>query len=441
MRLSILLLCLAGLAAAPQDDARVTDLIQKLEDDAFDVREQAQKDLVKIGEPALAALRKALERTGKESDKGELKIRSEATVREIELAIKAAKVYRDPRLVTISAKEQDLGKLLEEIGRQAGVTLDASAIDRSEKVSLEAKGLPLFQVLDRLCVGSRDRTFELRKEGTVTFLKEPHVPCPSAYSGPVRVRVTRADLQRATDFKTRTSSLKLTLEADYERYLAPFGKPEIDLKAVDEEGKAVEVAAGHENDNVFQNAGGRIFVMGAMMALDDGADRSRPFTLKSIAPGTTKVTLRGKARLVFPLDTREVKFEKPQSGATVDAGPYRVKLERTGPRNSWTISIQNTARDPGTSSTEDVERRVMRESLVAVDEDGTEHTGAMEPGRAGRSAISVINGKIVTQEGAGSFDARFATLRGKAVKELRFKFVDATFPKEFPFEIRDLELP
>src|SRR5205085_5407297 len=62
------------------DESAISALIRQLGDDAFDKREQAQKKLAAIGEPALEMLSKAV----KESTDVEVRTRGLAVLREIE---------------------------------------------------------------------------------------------------------------------------------------------------------------------------------------------------------------------------------------------------------------------------------------------------------------------------------------------------------------------
>src|SRR5438094_5434888 len=114
-------------------DSGVRDLIQRLEDDRVEYREKAQKDLGAMGEAALPALREVVESP---RSSGELKLRAAAAIRDIELALKAAKVYREPKPLTLKAADTMLRETLDEIARQAGVTIDSSAVDGAAKVTL-----------------------------------------------------------------------------------------------------------------------------------------------------------------------------------------------------------------------------------------------------------------------------------------------------------------
>ena len=57
----LLAFALATLPCPAQDEAKIKELIQKLDDDSFEAREQAEKELVALGEAAVPSLKKAAE--------------------------------------------------------------------------------------------------------------------------------------------------------------------------------------------------------------------------------------------------------------------------------------------------------------------------------------------------------------------------------------------
>ncbi len=445
----LLAVALLALPFPAQDEARFRELVQKLEDDSFEVREQAQKDLVKLGEPAVPALKAAVAAASKSNDRGELKARAEAALREIELSAKSRAVYRDPARITLRLKDAPLADALKEIGRQAGLKVDASAVDGTATVTIEAEGAPLFKVLDDLCRGRDDRTYEYREEGVVKFSRDRHPACPSDYPGPFRVRVARMRLERTTDFKERKAVLHVTVEGDHEKYLKPWKGYEVDLtKATDDKGSALEARKGEEDEEVNQVFGGavmKIQVARAFRAM--GAAGAEPagtsFTLRGLSAGASRVTLQGTLKISFPLEAKTLAFERPQGGETQEVGDYTVKIDRTLGRNRFALSIARKGAKPQDESfLEEIDQRVDHESVVAIDEDGAEHKGTMAASNDSFGArIRIVNG-VVERSGTGaSYQAGFQTLGNKTVKELRFRFVSSSYVKSVPFRIEGVELP
>src|SRR6185436_19365839 len=88
---ALLLLLLFVLQA---QDQGLRELIQRLEDDRAESREKAQKEIVALGEAAIPALKAVVDSV---QSPGELKLRAAAVIREIELSVKAAKAFREPK--------------------------------------------------------------------------------------------------------------------------------------------------------------------------------------------------------------------------------------------------------------------------------------------------------------------------------------------------------
>jgi len=450
MRRFLIALALAALPAAAQDDARIKELILKLDDDGFEAREQAEKELVAIGEPALPLLRKAAEEAEKRKDGGEVKVRTLSALRAIEFAAKARQVYVEPKKVTLKLAETELGRVLDEIAKQTGVKFDASSVDGRAIVSVDAKDAPLFKVLDDLCRGQDERTYEFREEG-VKFQKEPHRPYPTAYEGPFRIRIVRLKQERSTDFKARTAQIQLSLEADWQKHLSPSKRYEIEVrKAVDDKGGTLEVRKGEDWDDpngVMVAGGARIVMMKRAVMMAGGAggalETVQPFTLKGLTSGATRVTLQGVAKFTFPLDKTDVKFEKPGASETREAGDYSIALKNLASGRLWTLTFARAKGKGDAGSVEDIDGRLDKESMVAVDEDGAEHKATLIPTTASGIQIMVGPGGVVQPEGTplATYQVMFPALRNKPIKELRFKFVGQAFVKQVPFAFEGLELP
>src|SRR3954466_10474007 len=155
------LLLLLALAVNVQDPVPA-DLLRNLEDDRVEIREQAQKKLIELGDSVLPLLKETAESP---RSSGELKLRASAVLKAIELNAKLLKAFKEPRRVTLKAADTMLREILDEIARQAELTIDSSAVDAAAKVTMIADGLPLFQVLDLLCKDQAERTWEPLDDG------------------------------------------------------------------------------------------------------------------------------------------------------------------------------------------------------------------------------------------------------------------------------------
>jgi hypothetical protein len=439
-------LLLLALLAPAQDDARARELAQKLEDDAFDVREQAQADLVKMGEPVLPLLRRMLSES---KDRAELRLRLEAALREIETAAKARSVCPEPRLITLKADGVPVARLLEEIARQAELKIDAAAIDGTATASLDLQAMPVMRALDELCRSRDDRRWEFVDEDRVRLLKEATPSWPASYSGSFRVRTTSMRHARSTDFKTKTSSVRLVVEADCEKRVKPARGVEIEItQARDDKGSVLEIRKGEEEDDGMivgrggirvNRVGMRMWAAGGNM---DAASAGDTITLKGVDPAATKLSLQGVATFRFPLDRNDIRFTPPASGETREAADLRIRLDAQG-NARWKLSISKAKPDGGPAGlAEDVQQRLDLESLVGVDEDGGEHKGAFMPsGDTMAARIVVVNGVVQQSVDSVSYLLQFPSLRGKAAKEIRFKFADRVLEKKVSFAFENISLP
>src|SRR5215831_14310738 len=138
-----LLLTLLLLCALPQEPG-LRELIQRLEDDRAESREKAQKEIVALGESAIPALKEVIDSV---KSPGELKLRAAAVIRDIELAAKTARAFREPRRITLKVADQALRDVLDEVAKQADVKIEARAVDGLANVTLDVTDAPLFDVL------------------------------------------------------------------------------------------------------------------------------------------------------------------------------------------------------------------------------------------------------------------------------------------------------
>jgi hypothetical protein len=443
----IIAVALLGLLLHPQEDLRIRELIGKLEDDSFEEREKAERDLVVLGAPALPALRESLLRAKDAKDGGELRLRLRSAIQTIELEQKAKAVYSEPRPITLHLKDAPLREALEALARESGLKFESQAIDTLARVTLDVDRAPLLKVLDDLCRAQEARHYEYREAGVIRFLKEPHVDYPSAYAGPFRVRVLTQRLERATDFKNRTCVLHLSLQADYEKYLKPSRNYEIQIdKAWDDSGRRLEARSGDGSDEIERMLGGRLQRRGLQIALArQGApvESSHPFTLKKLAPDSRRVTLEGSFKFTFPLEHADIRFEKLAAGQTQEAADYSIKLLSPTARHPWQVHFARKSR-PGIlddSLLEDLEERIDRGSLVGVDEEGNEHKGTLTLSSE-MVAFGGAPGAPLREDLVGfSYQTDFPTLKGKPLKELRFRFMDKSYVKSTNWKLEGLELP
>jgi len=428
MRALLLLLTLA----LPAQDPAPEELLRNLEDDRVEVREQAQKALTALGDAVVPLL---LETAESPRSSGELKLRAGAVLRAIQLNTRLRKAFKEPRRVTLKAEGTMLREILDETARQAEVAIDASAVDGSAKVTLDAKDLPLFQILDLLCKDQPERTWEAQDDGGIRFLKEKHGDVPAEYGGPFRVRVQAMNVERNTDFKGKTALATVTLQADWDRRVKPSKIVDIDVTRVaDDQNSPLEVSAADAGVVIVRGVPGAQLRLNGMVFPEPG-ENNRAFTLRNLSPAATRIEVEGIARFTFPLDYRDIRFEKPGTVESRDLGDTTVKLARGGSTEIWTLSFHKSPAATTPSWSRMISQRFDPESFVVVDQEGNEFTGTMRaPNIRGRqfeaaSEVGVWYQAVIPRNPANP------------IKEVRFRFVDQTLVKSLPFKFRGLPLP
>jgi hypothetical protein len=424
------LLLLLALAVNVQDPSPA-ELLRNLEDDRVEVREQAQKKLSELGEAVVPLLK---EMAASPRSSGELKLRAAAVLKSMEFKAKLLKAFKEPRRVTLKAADTMLREILDEIARQAEVTIDSSAIDAAAKVTMAAEGLPLFQVLDLLCKDQAERTWEPLDDGNVRLLKDRHAAMPAEYGGPFRIRVQSLNVERSTDFKSKAATATVTLQADWDRRIKPLNIVDIDVtKASDGLNSPIEVSAADAGVVVVRGVPGAQLRFNGMVFPEPGAN-TRAFTLRNLSPAATEIELEGMARFIFLLDYSEIRFDKPGPVESRDLGDTTVKLVHGGASETWTLSFHKNPSATTPSWSRIISQRFDPDSFVVVDQEGNEFMSPMRPpnlrGRQfdGTSEIGVWQATIPRNP-------------SKPIKEVRLRFVDQTLVKSLPFKFSGLSLP
>lgn len=431
--LSAMLAVLAAAQDGPGEE-RIRRLLSDLEHDDVAIRERAERELEEAGETAALALRRILESA--EGAQNELTLRAAAVLRKIERAAKIRAAVREPALLRLCLRDAELRAVLAEIERQAGVRFaDLLPAAAPARVTLEANGRPLLAVLDELG-RQTGLSYRWEGEGTLRLLPETPPSCPAAYPGPFRVRAADMRLERRTDFKNRTVSLRVLLAADHDRSLQTVGPPSVSLrKARDDRGSNLEIRAGAEKPEFVAGAGQAVVRVavgrpGAAVPWADAATEThQEFILSGLAPGASKIWLEGTVRCALALETRDIHLPA-KAGAQANAGDIQIQAKRKGGR-PWMLTFTPTRGEFEKNFLQAIIQHLLEESLVAVDVQGKEY-----------KAMALVpqmefpgNGREV------SFQVIFQVGEAQEIREIRFKFVTDMHIHELPFALEAVELP
>jgi len=428
MRALALLLALA----VNVQDPSPAGLLRDLEDDRVEVREEAQKKLIELGDAIRPLLKETLESP---RSSGELKIRASAVLKGIDFNAKLLKAFKEPKRVTLKADGTMLREILDEVARQAEVAIDSSAVDSAAKVTLRAEGLPLFQVLDLICQDQAERTWESLDDGNIRLVKDRHAATPAEYGGPFRVRVQSLNVERNTDFRARTATATVTLQADWDRRLKPSNIVDIDVtRTSDGLNSPIEVSAADAGVVVVRGVPGAQLRFNGMVFPEPGAN-NRAFMLRNLSPAATEIEVEGIARFTFPLDYKEIRFDKPGTIESRDLGDTTVKITRAAASETWNLSFHKNPSATTPSWSRMISQRFDPDSFVVVDAEGNEFATTMRPPNVRGRQFEAAS------EASVWYQAVIPRSPSNPIKEVRFRFVDQTLVKSLPFKFSRLPLP
>lgn len=210
-------LLLSGLAAillglAPQD---LESLLRQLGDESAETRNRATERLIRLGEPARAAVRRA-----SVSGEAEERLRAGEVLKTMDLYAELKPWYALDSRVTLSG-ETTLEKAARAIEGQTGQRIEAEAWpEGSFRVDLQ--DAPFWKALEAICESGGSRSLVAGTEGP--RLRGPRWVKPlSVISGPFRVSGGSTSLRRDFDVDSKSGGATLTLwiSLAWERTILP----------------------------------------------------------------------------------------------------------------------------------------------------------------------------------------------------------------------------
>ena len=209
MTLTLLLL----LALLPQDE--VTDLILKLGDEAIEVREKAAARLLKIGEPARAALLKA-----KDSDSEETRIRVAQILKNLDFHKEMGAWLKPPARVTLSG-EMTLEEAMRAFELQSGQKV-ACGDWPAAQFKVDVKDVEAWTALEAICKASGVRTLQLGVDGP-KLGGQAFKEVPTAVSGSFCIRFDSFSYRRSyyVDHGTESKTLSLGIQLGWGQAAVP----------------------------------------------------------------------------------------------------------------------------------------------------------------------------------------------------------------------------
>ena len=193
----------------------VDDLVRQLTDDLVEVRIKAEQKLVKMGEPARAALAKAAA-----SGNPELMVRATQLLKTLDLH-KELRTWLAPSARITLSGEKTLEEAVREIERQSSQKVQCHSWPEG-KFKVDLKDAPYWEALESVCAASGARTLYATEAGPVLG-GTSYVKVPTAVSGSFCLRFDSLRESRRFGILHGHESrmLALILHLGWERSVAP----------------------------------------------------------------------------------------------------------------------------------------------------------------------------------------------------------------------------
>ena len=427
---------LALLLAVPQDDLekKVADLVGRLGDPSIETREQAVEDLVRLGAPAVPALRRAAGALD-----GEARGRLDAVLRALALAEALQRSLPPLRSVSLAVQNKPARQVLEDIGRQAGLRLTfEDDVIGAAPITLALKGATPLEALDLACrrggslaVGLADSDSDVPTPPHLKVFVTDAVDVPAVYVRHYRVQATSISLTKIQRFKAVESSGSLGLRVSW----APDVRPAALLSSkitglVDDRGRSLlPEEADEDGDGItlFHQAGYE-------------GDVQQDVTFKHPAADAVKIeSLKGTFVFSYPVDVRTLSF-----------APGAAPAERTRELHGLRISLASVH-----------EKRGSVHLKIAVE---GRYTGPVDPARRFRTEedpnvptlfqggdlrAEMSDGRtlvpdyesLLTEEGRLAYDFTLRNAKLGDLKEIRIPCVLTHHLDRVDFELKGLAFP
>jgi hypothetical protein len=422
-------------------ERKVADLVAKLADDSIDAREQAVKDLADLGPSAIPLLRKAIAKLD-----GEVRGRLEQAIKAIEAQDTLSHTLPPFKTVTLDHRNRPAREALEEIARQAGLSVQLEGEVGKEPLSISLRNVTPLQAIDEVCRkhgqllprmnGGEEEFTGFRRSaapGRKIFLTAaPFVNFPAAYVRHYRARVTEVSLTRVNNFQGTQSTGNVQIELHWPPNVAPQSALKFEITALsDDKGRSLLPEKKEED-------GDRRGGLARSAGMESEAQET--FEFKYPEPDASRIALlQGRFVLAYPKEIRTLVFEKPaeSKGKSLELHGLKVTLEDYQEKGTeLTIRIATAGKYAGPA---DAAKR-------EVDPDSAES----------RLPFSFEDIEPVTQSGApltqsgmsggGGEDAYTMTLtftseKPQSLREIRIPCVLVHHLDEVKFELKDIPFP
>ncbi|HZL72519.1 MAG TPA: hypothetical protein VFC86_08665 [Planctomycetota bacterium] len=397
-------------------DKRIAGLLERMLSEEIERREAAAKEMIALGEPAIEKLEKAAADTADPETASRLK----AVVIQIKRNALIVKVAPPVKLVTVSAKDVPLKDFLADVCAQAGVEYlcDSPAADRT--VTVEAKGEPVLQVIDRACA-SRGDVIATLAEGRLKVANGKYAADPAAYIEGYRIRVKKTVVTEVIEAGAAKTSIALYFEVDAQpdqkvrvftmtppRAAKAPGGGEVSFKSLQEAGLRM---------GGWIQAGVALVVDGVAVTVEGTESLDRICLIREAPAGLKRLeSIKVPARFRYSVGHKQTSMQlsRGQYEKMPDI-PYQVHF--SGQQLYFIATDQRGMTAP-------LEDFIDLDALTLVGKEGKEVTVSPMAG--------AMRGRQYVYTSASSFQAN-------DIPQLRMKTIDA-FDREVEFELKDVKL-
>src|SRR5262249_49576117 len=130
----------------PQEESRLRDLLQKLEDESIEVRCAAAASLSALGKDSIPLLRRAAADAGPAT-----RDRLAEIVRKIEERERLEALLPAPSRISLEAKNRPLREVFQRVARQCRSPIDLTDVPEDARVSVALDRAPFWKALEEIC--------------------------------------------------------------------------------------------------------------------------------------------------------------------------------------------------------------------------------------------------------------------------------------------------
>jgi len=360
---SVLLLALLALPTAAQDDVRLRELLQKLDDDAIEVRSAAADALSRMSGAALPALRKAAIGAGPE-----IRDRLAEIVRKIEERERLASLLPPPSRITLDAKNRPLRDVLLALAKQSSTPIEIGDVPPDARVTVSLRQAPLWKALEAVCKASGKAMVGVDGDH-ILVSGEPYVELPGRMTDHFRVTLESVELRsngafgQADRFETFNGSFRVS----WEKGARPWRVVGQLLELVDESG--TDLVNGEGDGQVISSIAPDMIHQDFALDLPHGP-----------GPQAMRIArLKAGIEFQFPLRYAEVKVDVSNGKipAVAECPEYSVKLTHLERQDG--VLIGNLTLIPGEKPPEG---DLGAESVILRDKSGKEYRGTVNDGNS-----------------------------------------------------------